>query len=143
MSKKGPILIIEDDKEDKEILEDVLRDLGVKNQLVWLENTQEAYDYLQQADEAMFIIFCDINLPGKNGLELKEKIDARPELRKKSIPFIFYSTSASQKDVNDAYSKMTIQGFFQKRNDYGDMKKDIKLILDYWTLCKHPNLIQY
>jgi CheY-like chemotaxis protein len=141
MSKKGPILIIEDDKEDKEILEDVLRDLGVKNSIVWLPDTEAAYEYLCEADEAMFIIFCDINLPGKNGLELKQNIDDRPSLRKKSIPFIFYSTSANQKDVNDAYSKMTIQGFFQKGHDYEEMKRVIKLILDYWTMCKHPNLM--
>ena len=141
MSKTGPILIIEDDEEDKEILEDVLHDLGVKNKMVWFNNTAEAYNYLENANEAMFIIFCDINLPGKNGLELKQKIDDRPQLRKKSIPFIFYSTSANQNDVNDAYSKMTIQGFFQKGNDYNEVKKVIKLILDYWTMCKHPNLI--
>lgn len=141
MSKHGPILIIEDDKEDKEILEDVLRDLSVKNNIVWHDNTENAYNYLCAVNEAMFIIFCDINLPGKNGLELKQKIDEHNELRKKSIPFIFYSTSANQKDVNDAYSKMTIQGFFEKSNKYEDMKKVIKLILDYWTLCRHPNLI--
>ena len=141
MSKSGPILIIEDDREDKEMLEDVLQDLGIKNRIVWLENTAEAYNFLQQEQEAMFIIFCDINLPGKNGLELKKKIDDIPELRKKSIPFIFYSTSANQKDVNDAYSKMTIQGFFQKGSDYQEMKKVIKLIVDYWTMCKHPNLV--
>lgn len=141
MSKTGPILIIEDDQEDKEILEDVIRDLKVNNRIVWLENTRQAYDYLSAANEAMFIIFCDINLPGKNGLELKEKIDENAQLRKKSIPFIFYSTSANQGDVNDAYSKMTIQGFFQKGSNYNEMKKVIKLIIDYWTLCKHPNLI--
>jgi CheY-like chemotaxis protein len=141
MSKTGPILIIEDDVEDKEILEDVLRDLNVQNKTVWLENTRQAYDYLCAVHEAMFIIFCDINLPGKNGLELKQKIDEDSQLRKKSIPFIFYSTSANQDDVNDAYSKMTIQGFFQKGSDYNEMKKVIKLILDYWALCKHPNLI--
>jgi CheY-like chemotaxis protein len=141
MSKTGPILIIEDDKEDKDILQDVLQDLGVKNTIIWIENTERAYEYLEKATEAMFIIFCDINLPGKDGLELKERIDDSPQLRRKSIPFIFYSTSARQKDVNDAYNKMTIQGFFQKSNDYNEMKKVIKLILDYWTMCKHPNLI--
>lgn len=141
MSKTGPILIIEDDKEDKEILEEVLRDLNVKNPIIWMENTSEAYNYLCNVKESMFIIFCDINMPGKNGLELKLKIDENEELRKKSIPFIFYSTSANQKDVNDAYSKMTIQGFFQKGSDYNEMKKVIKLILDYWNLCKQPNII--
>ena len=60
MSKTGPILLIEDDIEDKEMLEEVLRDLNVKNPIVWLENTQQAYDYLCAVNESMFIIFCDI-----------------------------------------------------------------------------------
>jgi hypothetical protein len=34
---------------------------------------------------------------------------------------------------------MTIQGFFKKGDDYEQIKKDIRLILDYWSACKHPN----
>jgi CheY-like chemotaxis protein len=143
MSKSGPILIIEDDAEDKEILEDILRELDVKNKILWAENTNEAFSILGAAKEPMFIIFCDINLPGKNGLELKLKIDEHPELRKKSIPFLFYSTSANQKDVNDAYSKMTIQGFFKKGSEYKEMKNLIRIILDYWRACRHPNDLEY
>ncbi len=139
MSKSGPILIIEDDADDKEILEGVLRDLEVKNKILWAENTTDAFNILGEAKEPMFIIFCDINLPGKNGLELKQKIDENPELRKKSIPFLFYSTSANQKDVNDAYNKMTIQGFFKKSTQYKEMKSLIKIIIDYWRACRHPN----
>lgn len=140
MSKSGPILIIEDDSDDKEILENIVRELSYKNTIVWCDTTEDAFEYLCNTTQPVFIIFCDINLPGKNGLEFKKDVDANPELRKKSIPFIFYSTSASQQSVNEAYTQMTVQGFFKKGIDYKAIKSNIKLILDYWCACIHPNI---
>lgn len=137
--KTGPIVVIEDDKDDMDIFASILEELKVKNKLVWLETTDAALEYLSSGNTQPFLIFSDINLPGKNGLDLKKKIDGNPHLRKKSIPFIFYSTSSGQQDVNEAYTQMTIQGFFRKANEYDKMKEMIKLIIDYWSVCLHPN----
>lgn len=139
MSKSGPIIILEDDSDDQGILEDVLRDLNVKNKLVWFTIADEAFRYLKSTPEQPFIIFSDVNLPGQNGIEFKKKIDNDHQLRKKSIPFVFYSTSVDQGIVNEAYTKMTVQGFFQKKHLYDEIKKHIKLIIEYWQVCKHPN----
>jgi len=139
MSKFGPILIIEDDADDKQLFEDIVKSLGYQNRIVWYDNTEDAIEYLSTTGDSIFIIFSDINLPGKNGLEFKKKIDSTPELRQKSIPFVFYSTSALQKDIDEAYSKMTVQGFFKKGKDYNEIKGHISLILEYWKACKHPN----
>jgi response regulator RpfG family c-di-GMP phosphodiesterase len=140
MSKHGPILIIEDDIDDRKLLEDALKDIGYSNRIVWYDNTEEAYYYLSTTTDSIFIIFSDINLPGKNGLDFKKKIDSVPHLRQKSIPFIFYSTSANQQDINEAYSKMTVQGFFKKGRTYAEAKNTLKLILEYWKECRHPNI---
>ncbi len=58
-------------------------------------------------------------------------------LRKKSIPFVFYSTSARKESVVKAYDMM-VQGFFEKPQSLIEIKTTIKLIMDYWKLCKHP-----
>jgi CheY-like chemotaxis protein len=138
MSKSGAILIIEDDADDKQFLEDILLELGVKNKIIWFDNCIDAYEYMTQTTLSTFIIMCDINLPLQNGLDFKLQLDADPVLRRKSIPFIFYSTSARQEDVNEAFMKMTVQGFFKKSVEYNVMKKNIKTILDYWQLSEHP-----
>lgn len=137
--KSGPIIVVEDDADDKEIFRDILKELGVTNKLTWFQNGFDAFSYLKTTPEQPFIIFCDVNLPKLNGIEFKRLIDNDPQLRKKSIPFIFYSTAVNQKTVNEAYTQMTVQGFFQKKSNYAEIKQDIKLILDYWTDCKHPN----
>ena len=140
MSKTGPIILIEDDEDDKNIFTTIVRELGYKNPIIWHENTDETFNYLCNTVDSPFVIFSDVNLPGTNGLEFKKKIDDIPELRRKSIPYIFYSTSANQHDVNTAYTQMTVQGFFKKEGDYDTMKANIGLILQYWSVCRHPNL---
>ena len=140
MSKTGPIILIEDDEDDKHIFETIVRELGYKNLILWYENAVEAFEYLCATTDSPFVILSDVNLPGMNGLDFKAKIDDVPELRKKSIPYIFYSTSANQHDINKAYTQMTIQGFFKKEDNYEVMKNHISLILEYWSVCRHPNL---
>ncbi len=139
--KSGPIIVIDDDADDRAIFESALEELVINNKRLWFTNCKDAFDYLRKSDEQPFIIFCDVNIPELAGIEFKRQIDKDPSLRRKSIPFIFYSTSVDQATVNEAYTQMTVQGFFQKKDRYDDIKKDIKLILEYWHECRHPNAL--
>lgn len=139
MAKSGLIVLVEDDADDRLFFEKVIEDLGMTNEIKWFENTYDALQFLRTTNENIFIIFSDINLPGQNGLEFKSNIDSDPKLRKKSIPFVFYSALALQEDINEAYTKMTVQGFFKKGLDNKETTQTLKLIFDYWMLCKHPN----
>ena len=40
MPKNGPIIIIEDDMDDRFILEEALREAGVNNELIFFDNGQ-------------------------------------------------------------------------------------------------------
>ena len=137
--KTGPIILIDDDGDDKDVFQDILKDLKVSNPLIWFKNCDDAFSYLKTTSDQPFIIFCDLNLPGLTGIECKRQIDGDKELRKKSIPFVFCSTTVDQKTVNEAYTTMTVQGFFQKKNTYSELKETIKVIVAYWEECKHPN----
>ena len=137
--KSGPIILIEDDADDKEVLESIFRELKVLNQLVWFSKAAGAFDFLKATPEQPFLIFCDVNLPVEDGVSFKRRIDADPYLRQKSIPFVFYSTSIDQQTVNEAYTEVTVQGFFQKGSTYEEIKNTVKLIVDYWMQCRHPN----
>ena len=139
MPKGGPIVIIEDDMDDQESLKEAIKDAQVFNQLIFFDNGPDAFEYLKTTTQQPFLILSDVNLPKQNGIEFKAQIDADPELRNKSIPFIFYTTYVSQYAVKEAYKNLTVQGFFQKNDTYQEFKDVIKLILDYWKVCKHPN----
>jgi len=139
MIQNSTILIIEDDTDDKEILEDIIVSLGNTSKIVWKINGADALSYLCECNEKILIIFCDMNMPIMNGLELKRQIDADPVLRKKSIPFVFYSTAATESAIQEAYTKLSIQGFFKKENDYHKTRSVVNHILEYWKNCIHPN----
>ncbi len=141
MNKGGPIIIIEDDMEDQDILSSVFKALDCKNEIIFFNEGEKALEYLINTDIEPFIIFSDINMPRLSGIELRAKIHENEDLRLKSIPYLFFSTSAEQRHVIDAYSK-SIQGFFIKPTSYQGIKDVIKTILTYWETCVSPNYVK-
>lgn len=141
MNRRGPIIIIEDDKDDQEILQEVFDSLNYGNEIIFFEDGYLALEHLIETSVEPFIIFSDINMPKLSGIELREKVHQNEDLRLKSIPFLFFSTSAEQKHVIDAYSK-SVQGFFIKPSDFSEIKDTIKTILDYWLKCVSPLYIK-
>jgi CheY-like chemotaxis protein len=139
MAKSGPIILIDDDRDDQELVEEVLQEMKTENKRIYFFSCPEVFDYLKTTSDKPFVILCDINLPGMNGLEFKLKIDNDPYLRSKSIPFVFFSTAVDQRSVDKAYKEMTVQGFCKKSNTIDDLKKTLTLILEYWKICYHPN----
>lgn len=136
---RGPIVLIEDDLEDIEIFNEVLKELEISNRLITFLNPSDAYHFLDSNDEQPFLIICDVNMSGMNGMEFKDKIDSNEKLKKKSIPFIFYSTAAEKKFVIEAYMKLTVQGYFKKGDNYQEIKSQLRRIFEYWRICLHPN----
>jgi CheY-like chemotaxis protein len=141
MAKSGPFILIEDDPDDKAILDDILEELNVSNKIIWFTNGDQVLEYFKTTTEKPFIILCDVNLPGQNGLEIKKSLDRDFNIGVKTIPFVFYSTNANPDFVNEAFTKMNVQGFFVKPSNYEGIKSQIKAILDYWEFCKHPNSV--
>ena len=141
MAKSGPIIVLEDDLDDQSILEEAIRESGASNEILFFINGPSALDFLKSTEKQPFLILSDVNMPMQTGIQVKKKIDEDMELRRKSIPFIFFSTSVDSNSVTKAYLEMTVQGFFRKSNSYGEVKNTIKLIMDYWRHCQHPNSV--
>lgn len=141
MNKRGPIVIIEDDTDDQEILSDIFKELDYNNKLIFFGDSVQALEYLTDTDIEPFLVLSDINMPKLNGMELREKIHNNEDLRLKSIPYLFFSTSAEQKHVIDAYSR-SIQGFFVKPNNIDKLKNVIVKIVEYWQECESPKYIK-
>ncbi len=138
MSRIGPIIIAEDDLDDQEIMREVFESLSIKNPLRFFTDGEEVLQYLQTTTEQPFIIISDVNLARMNGLELRRRINADEKLRQKSIPFVFLTTGATHHYVQEAYNLM-VQGFFKKENNFRQIQNTIRMIIEYWLICRHPN----
>jgi len=141
-TKKGPIIIIDDDADDQEILQQIIKDMDVKNEIISFSTCSEAFDYLEDDNTFVqpFVILSDINLPKMNGVELKQRIDGNERLRKKSIPFIFLST-AFDRSILDKVYEYRVQGYFVKGSTMNALKETLSIIFQYWSMSKHPNSI--
>src|SRR5687768_16175989 len=113
MNKDGPIIVIEDDMDDQEILNEIFQNLGYKNKISYFIDGNEALDYLNRTEVQPFLILSDINMPKLNGFELRNKVFTNTQLQEKCIPYLFFTTGANKKAVSDAYA-MSVQGFFLK-----------------------------
>jgi CheY-like chemotaxis protein len=138
MYTEVPIVIVEDNMNDRNTLAKALLEAEVPNRVVFFENGPDAMAYLKTAEVHPFMILCDVNLPRQDGIEFKAELDNDPEMRLKNIPFIFYTGLLSQYALNKAYNKLTVQGFFQKNNPYRELKDVIRIIVDYWKICMQP-----
>jgi CheY-like chemotaxis protein len=138
MNIPGPIVVLDDDPDDHEIIRMICNNLQVCTPILFFHNPSQLLDFLRSPEKDPFIILCDINMPILNGLEVREIIWKDDELRKKSIPFLFFSTSSSRQQVEKAFD-LTVQGFFLKGQTLEETEKKVKLIFDYWLESKSPN----
>ncbi len=138
MNKAGPIIVIEDDIDDKELLEEIFVKLGYINKIIFFADGNEALEFLNKTEEPPFLILSDINMPKINGFELRNKVFTNEQLHIKCIPYLFFTTGATKQSVIDAYA-MTVQGFFVKPNSVQDLEQTIKKIVEYWQQCLAPS----
>ena len=138
MSKKGPILMVDDDADDCELVKEVLRKEKIENELICFSDSNKAIEYLKNTAQKPFLILSDVNIPGMSGIEFRKKLHEDEELRHKSIPFIFFTTSAGPFAIKQAY-EMNVQGFFEKPTSFTEVCNLIRRIYDYWQMCRHPH----
>lgn len=131
MNDTDPIILVEDDLDDCELLQQALTEAGSKNPFVCFTSGDQALAYLKDTQENVFIIISDVNMPRMNGLDLKKEINKDLVLNKKNIPFVFLSTSSTWLIVKEAHS-LCPQGYFKKPNNIIDLTDIARNIVNYW-----------
>jgi CheY-like chemotaxis protein len=137
MPTTGPIIIIEDDQDDQEILREVFDQLNLPNLRRFFTCSTEAFCYLLNTNEKPFLVICDINMPILNGFELREKINQNQCIRKKNIPFVFLSTNSEIDTIAKAYDLLA-RGYFVKPTKIADLTDMITKMIHYWKTSARP-----
>ena len=141
MNKAGPIIVIEDDLDDQDMFKVVFNELKVKNEVLFFGDGLAALAYLTASKDQPFLILSDVNLPKLNGLELRDKVHNNESLKLKCIPYLFFTTSANQASVIQAYSK-SVQGFFTKPDNFKKLTRMMHHIIEYWKDCHSPDIVE-
>ena len=104
-------LLVDDDEDDKEIFCLALAEVDPSIQCYIASDGIEALEMLSNPAFAPDYIFLDLNMPLMSGKECLIEIKKRSHLEKTSV--IMFSTSASQKDIEDT-SELGASAFITK-----------------------------
>jgi CheY-like chemotaxis protein len=130
MSAK-PIVIIEDDVDDRDFICKIMSSLPVSHPLLTFANGREALTYFATTTDEPLLVICDINMPMINGLELRLAMIKDDEIRKKVKAFVFLTTGVSPHSLLLS-SQLQVQGLFEKPTDYDGLSKLLTTITCYW-----------
>jgi len=139
--RQNPILIIDDDQDDLDMIKEAADRLNLNRPIHFFRNGSELESFLQSSAEPPFLIISDVNLPGEDGFDIKKRISRNKDLRYLSVPFIFWSTDASEKQIQYAFD-LPAQGFFFKAGNFEELCDTFKTIVNYWQKSQHPKRLQ-
>ncbi|RZJ92719.1 MAG: response regulator [Chryseobacterium sp.] len=139
MKHNGEIIIIEDDRDDREFLQEILESLRVSNKIVFFEDPTEVLSYITQQSVVPFMVLSDINMPKLNGFELRSLIMEQKDLYDKCIPYIFLSTSDNPENIHKAYRSYA-HGYFKKESNFKNYQSLMRNIIEYWKSSTIPSV---
>ncbi|OGW91918.1 MAG: two-component system response regulator [Omnitrophica bacterium RIFCSPHIGHO2_02_FULL_63_14] len=132
-----PILMAEDDEDYFLVAEEAFKQFNLPNPLKHVTDGEELMDYLlrrgryrQPADSPRpGVIFLDLNMPRKTGLEALKEIKANPELC--HIPVVMLTISKDEKDIETSYD-LGAASFITKPLTFHGLVEVLKVFKQYW-----------
>lgn len=127
-SKFLQIVLADDDEDDRLLFKKAMENLKVNTELSLYTDGQQLMDYLYSPDTRLpDVIFLDLNMPVKSGMECLKEI--RKDSRFNDISVAIYSTSSSEKDIDETF----INGanvYINKPNSFGKLKEAIAKVIE-------------
>ena len=121
------VLLADDDADDRELFTEVLDDSGIKVKLECAVDGKNLIEMLASPGAKLpHVIFLDLNMPNKSGKECLDFIRQSEKL--KQVPVVIYSTSSSQKDIDDTFEKGA-NLYVTKPSSYNELLATIRRVL--------------
>ncbi|TLU98784.1 response regulator [Dyadobacter luticola] len=120
------ILLADDDDDDTFLFQEALQQLPSPMELLIADNGMELMNILEDGDVKPDVIFLDMNMPVKNGLECLTEIRSTPGFEE--TPIIILSTSIAQYLWESAY-KGGANLYIQKPTSFDGLVEILKKCL--------------
>ncbi len=132
------LLVVEDDAEDRMLVERALAKASFKGKVHFAHNGEEAIKYLRgRAQQGVIpatarpnLVILDLNMPKLNGWETLEILKANPEWA--SVPVIIFTTSTAEEDIRASY-KCGASCFITKPDSYKGYIDIFNAFIQFWS----------
>jgi CheY-like chemotaxis protein len=134
---KLPILIAEDDFDDRLLLEEAFSSYKDVCQLFFVRDGEELMDFLHRkgryadpdSSPVPGLILLDLNMPKKDGRQALSEIKDDPAL--KGIPLVVWTTSALEEDKLRCLGAGA-DGYVTKPSSFHELNEAIKTLYSDW-----------
>jgi CheY-like chemotaxis protein len=114
-------MLADDDEDDRLFFKEAFEEVKIKYTISAFNDGEQLMEYLYDEKNPLpDIIFLDLNMPRKSGIECLKEIRANERLKRISVAI--YSTSSSEQDIEDTF----VSGanvYIRKPNDFNMLKK--------------------
>ncbi|MDN3667379.1 response regulator [Algibacter miyuki] len=121
------IVLADDDEDDRLLFDEAITEIDVKTKLSLFNDGKALMDYLLLPETVLpEIVFLDLNMPIKNGMQCLNEIRKHDKL--KELCVAIYSTSSSEQDIENTF----VNGanvYINKPNSFSALKKAIDKVL--------------
>ncbi len=115
------IILADDDEDDRLFFTDAFEELKISTKVQTYNDGAELMEYLNGEDAILpEILFLDLNMPKKNGIECLNEIKENEKFS--DIAIAIYSTSSSEEHIEETF----VNGaniYIKKPNDFETLKK--------------------
>jgi CheY-like chemotaxis protein len=117
------ILLADDDMDDCMFFRQALHEISASSHLTVVEDGEKLMSHLvENSDSLPLVLFLDINMPRKNGIECLTEIRKNGKL--KNLPVVMFSTSNSWETINMLF-RTGAHVFIHKPSDFAQLKQVI------------------
>lgn len=134
---KQPILIAEDDADDRYLIQTAFSEIGYPEQIDFVENGIEVFSYLEdiyasnnyEVKALPGFILLDLNMPKKDGREVLKEIKQHPVFKK--IPVIVFTTTKNEIEIKRCY-ELGANSYVIKPVSFDALLKVVANIRSFW-----------
>jgi CheY-like chemotaxis protein len=122
------ILLADDDEDDRLFFKDALQEIKVKTRVTLVNDGMQLMNYLKQVKNKLpNVVFLDLNMPVKDGMECL--IEIRKDDRLRDLAVAIYSTSSSEEHIEDAFVKGA-NIYIRKPDDFDELKSVLEQVIN-------------
>ncbi len=130
MPIKPVFLVVEDDEDDRDLLQLAYQEGEYNCELIFAEDGHQAIELLQRLSIQPSIVLLDINMPRMGGLALLQKLKSSSSWKK--MPVVMLSTTDHNETISQAYS-MGANSYIVKPSNFHDLHQVWDSVYHFWT----------
>ena len=120
------VLLADDDTDDCNFFKKALEELQTYTHLTVVTDGEQLMNYLSETDQLPDVLFLDINMPRKNGLECLSEMKQNEKL--KDLTVVIFSTSNSRDKISTLFNTGA-HIYIHKTGDFSQLKEVIRYAL--------------